>query len=319
MQRWVDTDENDPALFALLECICSISMIVGPLMAPFASVILQRCVLMVETTLKAVVLATSPDTDIDFDFCIVALDLIGALVQGLGSVLCPLLSAARLEPILQRCCVEPRPQIRQAAFALVGDLAEKCSEVLGVEFVLGVLIPAISAHMDPLRDNATHGSANNAVWALGELVQCGRFPQLAPVLAGLVDSLCHLLNYTNVHTSYLENVAVCLGRCLAVVPPPASLGAILPRWAHMIALDMNLDECQSAWLPLVALLHRHPDLLTLEAVSALFKGMYGTRGSPELEAAFHSLAVLMKNRIGNNWSEYCRTTSLDIVNRFNLH
>ncbi|PJF16863.1 hypothetical protein PSACC_03332 [Paramicrosporidium saccamoebae] len=319
MQRWVDTDENDPSLFALLECICSISVGVGALMAPFASVILQRCVAMAETTLKAVVLVASPDTEIDFDFCIVALDLIGALVQGLGPALCPLLSTVRLDTILQRCCTEPRPQMRQAAFALVGDLAEKCSEVLKPEFVLDTLIPAIAAHMDPLRDTATHGSANNAVWALGELVQCGRFPQIAPVVINLGDSLCQLLTYTNVHTSYLENVAVCLGRCLIIAPPPMALGAVLPRWAQMIALDTDIDECQSAWLPMVAMLHRHSDLLTPEAVPALFSSINCTRGSPQLEAAFLSLVVLMKNRIGDGWSEYCRTIPLDIVTRFNLN
>ena len=60
----------------------------------------------------------------DRDFLVCALDLLSGLVEGMGQSLEPLIGASELPALLLACMRQHAPDVRQSAFALVGDLAK---------------------------------------------------------------------------------------------------------------------------------------------------------------------------------------------------
>lgn len=99
------------------------------------------------------------------DFVIVALDMLSGVVGGLRTSVESLVQSNQ-PPLLQLVCAcvqDATHEVRQSAFAFLGDLAASCFPY--VEPYLPLLFDAIFANL-----SSEHASAcNNAVWALGEI------------------------------------------------------------------------------------------------------------------------------------------------------
>jgi transportin-1 len=320
LEKWVNTAEDDIGLFALLECMCSLAVAMGSQMAPYAQVIVQRALSMVETTLKAAALTSGGD--VDFDFCIVALDLIGGLVGGLGERMAPLLlaDAHKFEALLTRCLDEPLAQVRQSALALVGDLAECCPAPLNSPTLLTVVIKAIIENVDAMQESASQGSANNAVWALGELLLC--FPDMIkPHLTILLPRLCRYMQHyadNTVSRGYLENLAVTIGRAMALMPV-AEFGEILGRWSTLMTHVVDQREKCSAWSPVMACLLANPMMIQPEALPKLLRSIAVFKDPPaSMELAFKQLVVMCKEQLvgSMNWPQFRRT--LEVPSEFDI-
>ena len=92
------------------------------------------------------------------------------LHPALGTQRCPPAAV----PVLKGCANRhgtrpPRPQVRQSAFALVGDLARCCISAVAAR--LGELVALAAANLDPRVATAegNNSASNNACWALGEV------------------------------------------------------------------------------------------------------------------------------------------------------
>ncbi|CDY26790.1 BnaC09g09170D [Brassica napus] len=86
----------------------------------------------------------------DREFIVCSLDLLSGLAEGLGSGIESLVSQTNLRDLLLNCCMDEAPDVRQSAFALMGDLA-RSTNLIGENLSV----------------------ANNACWAIGELaVKC---------------------------------------------------------------------------------------------------------------------------------------------------
>ncbi len=62
----------------------------------------------------------------DKDSMIAALDLLSGIVEGLGSSVQHLVGKGNLPTILYQCMQDPLHDVRQSAFALLGDLTKSC-------------------------------------------------------------------------------------------------------------------------------------------------------------------------------------------------
>lgn len=81
------------------------------------------------------------------EFIICALDLVSGLAEGLGAGLEALVGRSLLRPLLVQCCQDPSADVRQSAFALVGDLSKACQPHLAP--IAGDLIALGVASLQP--------------------------------------------------------------------------------------------------------------------------------------------------------------------------
>ena len=80
IERWNVLKNDDKDLFPLLECLSSIATALQTGFLPYCEPVFVRCIVLVQQTLEA----SGPDTPLDKDFMIVALDLLSGLTEGLG-------------------------------------------------------------------------------------------------------------------------------------------------------------------------------------------------------------------------------------------
>lgn len=321
---------DDQRIFGLLECMCSLCIACSSQMsATIAGPIYQRSLLMTEAILRAASL--DPEADVEFEYAVVALDLIGGLVQGMEGRFATLARDFRgedghglVEFLTVSVAMEDSADLRQSAFALVGDLAQRCPMPLA-EFILpdSPLLVAIDRYMDVMREDNTQGAANNAVWALGELFV--RFPGPTASLANrLNERLCVILSYADgtVSRGYLENVAVALGRGMGLTSSaPPLFASLLGRWALMMSLVSDPQERSSAWMPVLRILLAAPEYIEMNSVPPLLKSISQFRAPPaELEMAFGSLVRILYDRVGGpgGWHNYRRTHLADVNAEFEV-
>lgn len=134
-------------------------------------ILLIRCIRILSMQLEAkhAMLANQPTSlKHDRDFIVSSLDLLSGLVEGVGSGLGSLVDPGMLREILIECCSDESPDVRQGAFALVGDLARGWQEPIKesrkefCELAVRAMHPSLV-----VRDNLS--SCNNACWCLGEI------------------------------------------------------------------------------------------------------------------------------------------------------
>ena len=108
------------------------------------------------------------------EFIICALDLVSGLAEGLGAGLEALVGRSMLRPLLVQCCQDPSADVRQSAFALVGDLSKACQPHLAP--IAGDLIALGVASLQPamirqVRAAGRHHRCKHTRSAPGKLVQ----------------------------------------------------------------------------------------------------------------------------------------------------
>lgn len=256
--RWHALPDTDTDLWPLLECMSSVAASFGRAFAPYAPPVYARALRILSACLRqqeqyAAGQAEEPDTD----FLVTSLDLIDGLVQGLGEEFVGLANkesagagnGSQLMDLVLASLRIPADDARQSAFALLGDLCACAREIVTARLhdVLLAVAEEISAHA---RDSPA--SANNAVWALGELALAQTDPApLAPYLDNFVRLLGRLLldSSDSLDSSLLENAAICIGR-LAVHSPQAiasGLPQLLSSWCEYVRFLEDNEEKASAF------------------------------------------------------------------------
>lgn len=143
----------------------------GPGFAPYAPLVLQRCVSIVhQSLLQYQAYQQNPDLDEpDKSFLVVSLDLLSGLAQGLGTTLEPIISHTQpnLLTLLTVCLKHPQAPVRQSAYALVGDLAMGCFSLLRPH--LPGIMAELILQLDPEPKVEFVSACNNAAWSVGEV------------------------------------------------------------------------------------------------------------------------------------------------------
>lgn len=171
--KWEAIRDDDRDLFPLLECMASVAVALGPEFAPYAAVVWQRCVNLVQQTLVQCQMYAHDQSSVpevpDKDFMVVGLDLLSGVAQGLGAQVEPLV--IQIQPsalqLLGTCMRDESNDVQQSAYALLGDLAGSCFNLLrpGIEQILPEVINQITPNIDASRSSVV----NNAMWATGEI------------------------------------------------------------------------------------------------------------------------------------------------------
>lgn len=211
IERWSQLPDDDRDLFPLLECLSSVAVALAEGFAPFAEPVFSRCVTILRQNLmqiEAFANGAAPDLP-DKDFLITALDLLAGLIQGLGSQIRPLIAQSQppLMQLLQFCLTDPLSEVRQSAYALLGDLVINCFD--DVKPYMTQVMSELVTQIDPKNDSVS--VANNATWSAGEIcLQYGA--GIEPWADAILDRLVAILRLPKGQTALLENAGITFGR-----------------------------------------------------------------------------------------------------------
>ena len=161
--KWNAVTDDDRSLFPMLECLTSIAQALGRGFTPYAPAVLTRCVSMIEVTIRADAQVASGGEPPEKEIVVCSLDLVSGMVEGMGRDVEPLVAASTLPLLLLACMRDPLADVRQSAFALVGDLAKACINQLSP--LIGEYMPILTQQLQP----ETVSVCNNASWAIGEV------------------------------------------------------------------------------------------------------------------------------------------------------
>eukprot|EP00249_Psilotum_nudum_P021527 c28143_g1_i2 orf=1539-4217(-) len=256
--KWQQLADSDRDLFPLLECFASIAQALGPGFVHYAEPVFARCINLIRAQEVAKVDPGRAGVGYDKEFIVCSLDLLSSLVEGLGANIDSLVGQSGLSGLLLKCCSDDAPDIRQSAFALLGDLAKACSLHLQSHLVEFLNVAAKQLEGSEVKDNVS--VANNACWAIGEIaVKVGQ--QISPVVITVITNLVPIISNSEGHNkSLLENSAITLGRlgwvCPELVAP--HMEHFMQIWCHALCQIRDDIEKEDAFRGLCAMVRVNP-------------------------------------------------------------
>jgi transportin-1 len=216
IEKWQQLSNSDKDLFPLLECFTSIAHALGTGFTPFAEPVFRRCINIIQTQQLAKANPAAAGSQYDKEFIVCSLDLLSGLAEGLGSGVESLVSQCSLRDLLLHCCTDDAPDVRQSAFALLGDLARVC--VVHLHPRLSEILELAAKQLEISKVHAAISVANNACWAIGELAVKVR-QEISPFVLSVISCLVPILQHAEgLNKSLIENSAITLGRLAWVCP-----------------------------------------------------------------------------------------------------
>ncbi|KAH0934804.1 hypothetical protein HID58_011921 [Brassica napus] len=272
--------------------------------APFAQPVFQRCMDIIQLQQLAKVDPASAGAQYDREFIVCSLDLLSGLAEGLGSGIESLISQSNLRDVLLKCCMDETSDVRQSAFALMGDLARVFPAYLQPRLLEFLEIASQQLNANLSRENLS--VANNACWAIGELAVKVR-QEVSPIVTNVVSSLGLILQHGEaVNKSLVENSAITLGR-LAWIRPDL----VAPHMEHFmkpwcLALSMVRDdiEKEEAFRGLCAVVKVNPSggVSSLVFICKAIASWHEIRNE-DVKNEVSQVLNGYKHMLGNSWAE----------------
>ncbi|KAF1998354.1 ARM repeat-containing protein [Amniculicola lignicola CBS 123094] len=249
IQRWNKVSDQSREMFPLLECLSYVATALGPLFSRFAPGIFARCVNIIHRNLEeGLQAAENPAMETpDKDFLVTSLDLLSSIIQALDSQTSTSLvaGAPNFFQLLAVCMRDPNNDVRQSAYALLGDCAiyvfDQLQPVLPT--ILEILIAQLDLTQAIIDGETGFAVINNACWSVGE-ISMRQGDGMQPYVDRLLQKLAIILFDQKVPESLNENAAIALGRLgmgsaqyLAV-----HLAQIAPPFLRAISKVMWTDE-----------------------------------------------------------------------------
>lgn len=313
LHKWQILDDNDTALWPLLECMASIAATLGELFAPYAIPVYERAIKILSNCIE---LDQQCQTDAlidapEKDFMVTSLDLIDGLIQGFGLHSIELIQqhGTNLMDLVMICFEDHTDDVRQSAYALLGDLA-----IFTIDATVKPYLQPIFISIGNEINNRTYNSFpvyNNAIWAVGEISMRLSYDEIKPYLSNLVDLIIPVLNSSDTQQTVLENAAICLGRMglnggAEVISP--RLPEFIVQWCSQMLYLVDNNEKETGFQGMLNIVNGNPDqgfggLSNQQGKKnlAIFFVCIGNYLEPpeSLKNMFGQLLVSYKNMIGN--------------------
>ncbi|KAI5867177.1 armadillo-type protein [Durotheca rogersii] len=219
IERWTKVTDQSRELFPLLECLSYVAMALGDAFTPYAQPIFARCVNIIHRNLEAsLALANDPSIDgPDKDFLVTSLDLLSAIIQALDRSKSAKLvqeSQPAFFELLTFCMEDPTDEVRQSAYALLGDCAKYVFAQLepSLPNIFSVLLKQLD--LDSILDedmDSGFGVVNNACWSAGEIAIQHK-SRMAPYVPELFQRFVEIVTNQGIPKGVTENAAIALGR-----------------------------------------------------------------------------------------------------------
>lgn len=304
--RWEKVSDQSMELFPLLTCLGYVAAAYGQAFSPFAPTLFARCNRIIYQNLQEYMAAVNGQAveEPDKDFIVTSLDLTSSIIQVVDPATSSQLVAASqpsLFELLAFCMEDPIPDVKQSAFALLGDCAVHVYPQL--EPHLPRLMPILirQLDLDLIQDaNSEPGFnvLNNACWACGEItVRAGS--GLNAYVEPLYQGLLTILSREDIPDSVDENAAMSLGRLGTAFAP--QLAPHLQQFANLFLASMaNIapnQEKASAFLGFSQIVEQNPRAME-SSLGDLFTAIAGfpnkeipETGSKEVKQPFSNVSL----------------------------
>ncbi|KAK0392091.1 hypothetical protein NLU13_1589 [Sarocladium strictum] len=236
INRYQNVPDQSREVFPLLECLSYVALALGDAFSPYAQPIFLRCVNLIHNNLEQTLAASSnPALDHpDKDFLITSLDLLSAIIQALDDRKASELVKGSQQPffeLLSFCMEDPTDEVRQSAYALLGDCSKNVFNEL--QPFLNTIMPILLKQLDldsMLDEDIDSGFdvINNAAWSAGE-VAVQYLKGMQTWVPELMQRLVEIMTNPRVPKALSENAAIALGRL--GLGNAEQLGPALPNFA----------------------------------------------------------------------------------------
>lgn len=298
INRWNKIDDQSREMFPLLGCLCYIAGAYGPSFSQFADPIFNRCINLIYSCLQQHIAFSTGSTidQPDKDFVVTALDLVSAIIQaveGQKSTQLVLNSQPAFYDLLSFCMEDPSDDVRQSAYALLGDCAIMVFPTL--ESYLPKLMQTLikQLDLDQIRDEDSDNAFNvviNVCWSSGEIAlrAGGKFaPYVEPLYQGLIE----IVKNEECPDGATENAAIALGRMGLACPEQMAphLGEIAEPFLNSLSKVASSEEKASAFLGFNNLIQQNPQAMEgsmAEYFTAIAQFPYKQREYAEVKQSF---------------------------------
>lgn len=309
LKRWSKLKDDDEDLVPLLECLASVTIAMGSAFVPYAGPVFERCTNIVHgSLLQYQAYQQNPEMDEpDRSFLVVALDLLSGLTQGLGLNLQASINRSHpnILSLLVICLKHPQAPVRQSAYALVGDLAMNCFDLLRP--YAPAIMNELIEQLDPEPKVEFISACNNAAWSVGEVaLRYGRddaeFRQwVQPLISRLIPILLHPKAPRSLH----ENAAVSIGRIGLM--HPAMVAPLLPEfaqaWCQALYEIRDNDEKDSAFRGFCTLVQVNPAGIMKSLLWFCNAIVRWNRPSNDLNTMFQQILAGFKQHDPAGWAQ----------------
>ena len=252
--KWQEVKDDDRALSPLLACLTSVAQAMGPGFLPYTEGVFGRCVGLVQKFFQMrQMMQQNPNMEApDREFVVCSLDLLSGLADGLEGALEPFVANSNLLQLLGECIKDEASDVRQSAFAFIGDLAKTCMAHL--KGCLPAYMPILIENLKPQPVSV----CNNSAWAIGEIavkIEGDIRHWVSPV----IDRLIPIMNM-NVNRNLLENTGITLGRLGLICPDVVSprVGEFIQPWCFNLRNIRNDIEKEHAFQGLCQMIRVNP-------------------------------------------------------------
>lgn len=313
LQRWNKVSDQSREMFPLLECLSYVAIALGGMFSNFAGGIFARCVKIIHRNLEDNVFANeNPGFEApDKDFLVTSLDLLSAIIQALPSADSAQLvgGSSTFFQLLAVCMRDPNHDVRQSAYALLGDCAIYIFPQLQpcLPTILEILIAQIEVPENPDSEETDFSVINNACWSVGEIAMMHK-EGMQPYVDRLLQKMGTILFNEHVPESLNENAAIALGRlgigCASSLA--VHLAQIAPAFLRSMKKIMWTDEKAHAMTGFMQIMLANPGAMERslleffsEVAQSSGKGALETPSGQVFRATFQKVLEQYKGMIGN--------------------
>lgn len=317
--RWNKVSDQSMEMFPLLGCLGYVAAAYGDSFSPFAPTVFARCNKIIYKNLQDYMAAITGQSleEPDKDYIVTSLDLLSSIIQAIDSTKSSQL-VANSEPqffdLLIFCMEDPTNDVKQSAFALLGDCAINIYSQLDpfLPKIMPLLIHQLD--LDMIQDSDSEAGfnvLNNACWACGEIgvrAASSMLPYVEPLYQGLITIMSH----EDVPDSVNENASMSLGRL--GVASAEQLAPHLPEFAEPFLKSMTniapTQEKASAFLGFGRVIERNPRAMEnslgdfFTAIATFPKKETSGISFKEVRQSFGSVSISSTHRKGHTDSAF---------------
>mmetsp|Transcript_23541 Transcript_23541/g.42101 ORF Transcript_23541/g.42101 Transcript_23541/m.42101 type:complete len:912 (+) Transcript_23541:138-2873(+) len=305
-QRFEAVADNDRSIIALFECLSSLAQNLGEAFLPIVPRLVQRCMKLILNGAQAAQMWLQNPNEFekpDREVMAASIDLLSGIVEGLQGKVSEVLQQQNFLSVVPEVLKDTALQVKQSAFALVGDSAKHCMEHLA-PFLSQILPHCAKA----LRENNSATVSNNAAWAIGEIcIKAGpdfMSNYLEDVVGSLVSALHRQQQNGQRPQLLMQNVCITIGRLGTVCGP--QMGKLFPEFAKvwcMVMKDVRLDgEKINAFQGLCNMVKANPQagVCCLPELAGAISSFWPA--PPNLEPSFREILTGYKQNLGPQWA-----------------
>jgi transportin-1 len=305
MDRWSRMSNDNDKMLPLMECITSIVSAVREGFLPHAPPVFNRCLHLLQANLTELQAAESdPSTQENpsylscGEFIIASLDLMSSIAEAVGERIAEAVKNTQLLKMLHVCAQSSVVDIRQSAFALLGDLAKSAIHLIKPH--LERFLPLIDRNLVPAHARV----CNNASWALGEIaVHTG--PEIQTHVPRLMGTLVPILLAKGLLPALHENIAITIGRIGIIAPAEVAqyLPHFAPHWCfHLSRIRQDIEKVH-AYRGLCNVIRHNPQAMVPHLAYLLSAFAVWHNPGEKLSTMFIDVMTNFRKNLKGQWDE----------------